>query len=949
MGYFINKINLLLLFLIPSTLFPQYKMTVKPDFYFPIKYSEFKFLPAPLNNFGYSFSQTDRIAVTLYQNIRIFPSVFNQTEPSVSISPLNPNRIFVGANTDYGMGYYYTFDGGINWSGGDILPGSVYYSTNPSVGFTDSTKYFYNYYDNFIVVDRSFNSGANWSGRVAVPSSSVYDMNTMAIDTKASSPYSGRIYSAWSDFSVAQPYISLSYSTDEGASFILPPIQIGFPQSGKYDNGPDIATGPNGEVYCVWSVINLSNNKEEYIGFSKSTNGGANWSYPSNPIQVSGIRGFLLNSNIRVNSFPSLAVDKSVGPRNGYLYTVWSQRNLSPAGNDADICFSFSSNGGINWSIPTRVNDDAMNNGKQQFLPSITVDESNGKISVLFYDNRDILNQDSCNIYLAISTDGGINFSNIRISDVPHRPAPLEGYAEGYYSDYIGIAANNDSVFPFWTDNRHGIASIYTAQVRLFPNISHQPLKDTENLNGPYNIQALIKTFGTALQTGETKIFWGRNSITDSIQMTQGSENYWNAQILGNGNTAQYRYYLRTKDVNGRVSALPINAPSGYFSFTTGNDIIKPVITHTPLLFTLKAFWPDTVLAVISDNSGIDSAWVKWYKNSPSNGINQFRLQNVQDDYFRGIFNSSQSQIDYNDSIFYRIYALDISTNKNKDSTALYSLKIPSKNYIFVGNGTTGVNYPFKTFYTDSRTQLLYTSSELSSAGGAAAFVEKIGFNIMNISTIAMNGFTIKMKNTSSSSLTGFDNTGLTTVFGSTYTIPGTGWQYITLTSPFLWNGSNNLLIDVCFDNTVINSNSQVRASSSQGTVWHEYQDNGSGCSFTDGSAQSFKPNLSLYLNFIINETKEKNNISTEYKLLQNFPNPFNPLTKIRFYIPKKDFVILKIFDVVGKEIKILVNEKLDTGIYEKDFDGTGLASGVYLYMLESGTFRETKKMVLIK
>ncbi len=83
--------------------------------------------------------------------------------------------------------------------------------------------------------------------------------------------------------------------------------------------------------------------------------------------------------------------------------------------------------------------------------------------------------------------------------------------------------------------------------------------------------------------------------------------------------------------------------------------------------------------------------------------------------------------------------------------------------------------------------------------------------------------------------------------------------------------------------------------------------------------------------------------------LSQNYPNPFNPSTKIRFSITKSSFVILKVYDVLGREIKTLVDEEKSAGIYEATFNASTLPSGVYIYRLQAGTFIETKKMVLIK
>ncbi|MBS4028304.1 MAG: T9SS type A sorting domain-containing protein, partial [Ignavibacteriales bacterium] len=85
------------------------------------------------------------------------------------------------------------------------------------------------------------------------------------------------------------------------------------------------------------------------------------------------------------------------------------------------------------------------------------------------------------------------------------------------------------------------------------------------------------------------------------------------------------------------------------------------------------------------------------------------------------------------------------------------------------------------------------------------------------------------------------------------------------------------------------------------------------------------------------------------FVLHQNYPNPFNPSSNIRFAIASSDFVSLKIFDVLGREVATLVNETLEAGTYTAKWNATGVPSGMYFYRLSSGTNTETKKMVLLK
>lgn len=91
------------------------------------------------------------------------------------------------------------------------------------------------------------------------------------------------------------------------------------------------------------------------------------------------------------------------------------------------------------------------------------------------------------------------------------------------------------------------------------------------------------------------------------------------------------------------------------------------------------------------------------------------------------------------------------------------------------------------------------------------------------------------------------------------------------------------------------------------------------------------------------------NGIPTTYMLDQNFPNPFNPSTKITYEIPVQSNVLLRVYDIIGNEVATLVNEPKPAGIYHILFDATSLSSGVYLYRMQAGDYIETKKMIYLK
>ncbi len=101
---------------------------------------------------------------------------------------------------------------------------------------------------------------------------------------------------------------------------------------------------------------------------------------------------------------------------------------------------------------------------------------------------------------------------------------------------------------------------------------------------------------------------------------------------------------------------------------------------------------------------------------------------------------------------------------------------------------------------------------------------------------------------------------------------------------------------------------------------------------------------------FLIGVQQITNNIPKDFKLYQNYPNPFNPKTNIKYEIAKSKNVILRIYDITGKEIISLVNQKQNAGTYEVDFSGSGYSSGVYFYsLIIDGKLIDTKKMILIK
>jgi hypothetical protein len=104
-----------------------------------------------------------------------------------------------------------------------------------------------------------------------------------------------------------------------------------------------------------------------------------------------------------------------------------------------------------------------------------------------------------------------------------------------------------------------------------------------------------------------------------------------------------------------------------------------------------------------------------------------------------------------------------------------------------------------------------------------------------------------------------------------------------------------------------------------------------------------------IYRSLLAGFPSRSEDIPVGYSLSQNYPNPFNPSTSIIFELPKSSEVTLRVYDMLGSEVSVLVNERREAGVYEVKFDGSGLSSGVYFYRIVAGSFVQTRKLLLLR
>lgn len=473
----------------------------------------------------------------------------SQSENSIFINPnnvdnpLNSNNSTStpgGGITLYGANKLYSFDAGQTWSGGTSGAGGSN-SGDPAALIGRNGRYYIGFINNQSgqSVAYSDDQGTTWTTSVVANAPSgwgnILDKNHMWIDNSPSSPYDGNLYNAWTAFGGNNNNnIEVSRSTNHGASWSSTVNVSGSLNPGSHAQGVNIQTGPNGEVYVLFTIYDNWPSDEDAMGLARSFDGGQTYTSARIIDNIRGIRNSGTGKNMRVNSFPVMAVDISNGPRRGYLYAVWSNIGYPGVntGNDIDVYMIRSTDQGLTWTAPVRVNQDAAGLGKQHYFPWITCDPVTGTLSVVFYDDRNV-GSASCEVYCANSYDGGDTWEDFKVSDVSFTPSPIPGLASGYFGDYIGIAARNGQVYPVWTDNRTGTALTYTSPYQ------------TSTMTAPTNLVAQLNE-----ETGAVNLSWQHTtSATFSYYKI-----YRNFQLLGTSvwpvysdqlpNYGTFRYYV---------------------------------------------------------------------------------------------------------------------------------------------------------------------------------------------------------------------------------------------------------------------------------------------------------------------------------------------------------------------------------------------------------------------
>lgn len=438
-----------------------------------------------------------------YQNISI-SNTGAPEEVSISINPKNLNQLVAGANINR---FFYSSNGGFNWSGGTLLSGLYGVWGDPTIIVDTAQNFYFFHLSNppggswidRIVCQKSTDAGVSWNNPgtyMGLNPPRDQDKQWACVE-RTPGPRGNWIYVTWTQFnsynSPDSSNILFSRSTDGGLTWLDPATRINQIGGDGWDGDNTVegavpTVGPNGEIYVAWAGPKVRNSVFG-IFFDKSTDGGNTWL--TNDIYVCDQRGgwdYNVPGIYRCNGLPITICDVSNGPYRGTIYVNYTDE-AGPG--DHDVMLVKSTNQGDTWSVPMKVNYDFT--GKEQFFTWMTIDQTTGYLYVLFYDRRNYPDTRT-DVYMARSTNGGASFIDFRISDNPFIPN-----ASVFFGDYINITAHRGVVRPIWTRLDGGNLSIWTAIID-YPVAIEVPGKNIpstfnlmQNYPNPFNATTNIK------------------------------------------------------------------------------------------------------------------------------------------------------------------------------------------------------------------------------------------------------------------------------------------------------------------------------------------------------------------------------------------------------------------------------------------------------------------------
>jgi Bacterial Ig-like domain (group 1) len=432
--------------------------------------------PEGARNASKAMAAAHTISVSANINITNFDE--RNSESFIAVDYADPQFLVAAANNISGSGRQKQFrssDAGTTWNSTELpLATGSAFNSDPAVAWTtDGTAWAATLGINNlgtsvqVQVYKSTDRGATWNFVKTVSSGTNNDKELMWIDTHSASPQKDNIYVAWD---VPGGGMRFARSTDRGASWSAVTTL-----SSDSAIGAHLASGPAGELYVAWPDV-----ATREIRIRKSTDGGATFA-PMKKIATTN-DSFEISipamCSRKALIYVSVAVDRSSGPRSGWVYAAWADRNGSAgdpgcdgvtSASNANIYFSRSADGGNTWSPPAIVHTNPART--DQFNQWMDVDPEQGAIHVIYYDTRDDPGRQKAHVYYVRSDDGGnswVDETRVTTAATDETASPAD--LGNQYGDYNGLVAYRSVAHPVWTDRRAGVPGnkeqIFTAGIR---------------------------------------------------------------------------------------------------------------------------------------------------------------------------------------------------------------------------------------------------------------------------------------------------------------------------------------------------------------------------------------------------------------------------------------------------------------------------------------------------
>ncbi len=451
-------------------------------------------------------------------------------------------------------------------------------------------------------------------------------------------------------------------------------------------------------------------------------------------------------------------------------------------------------------------------------------------------------------------------------------------------------------------------------------------LKDTEEISADYTVNLAATSFNSTISNAQ--LYWDIDGELpfNNIEMSDDGEGFFRADIPAQNTAAVIEYFAYIETANGRYILTP------QYSFRVGPDSVPPEIQllSKPITNSINIFGTPqrAFLLTMGDNIGVDesSATVHYTVNDVTPFQSVALNYAPDEEIFTGSF-SFNSALQVGDKVNYYFSVKDNSSAANETTSEVYEYFIDTlqviddyerglSDWIFEGDwGLSSQRKSGEFSLTDSPEGFYESNQDISAT-------YRLPFDLTPYQHAVINFYLRANLERNKDSLMVEVSTDAGNVWETVWGIAASSVTFKLRTADLTTHtGAGN-------DNVLIRFRMLTDDSGERDGVWID--------------------DVDIVVSYNVVSVEDINALPVTYELAQNFPNPFNPSTVIRYSLPEKSSIKLHIYNSLGELVTTLVDEVKPAGRYEVKWNAQ-VASGIYFYKIEAGNFRNVKKMILLK